>query len=546
MTECKCIGNSFSEVANLSVKTDSPWIQRASECHVPLKQTSKNEVSTTMSKKMESPKSFTERGTNTPFFICLDTGTEVKPEMRTVAVGDGHVRDVGLIGRSRSVGVGTADREGAILRDQAVGDFSSTGTALVGLRTRAVACNTIVAGIDSSNRHNGAVMTERPLLQATYLSNSNNQVELEDANACIFSTNHSSPQNCSAVQSSSPVYDSAAVEVFPEPEGVMNRAEDPVIPKEDGKGSEECFSELSVVADVATSEFDDAAQDMISTSHRFCSSVASPGKAESELYEKIASAGLVLVKNHERNLTEEHAALASLHSEWFGITGQPRARLQDVATMLGAARQISPLLLARLVNQVDASGNTALHYSVSYANFPVVGLLLDTGVCNVDQSNHAGYTALMLASLAAPTRNDDPGIVQRIFSLGNVNTKSSQAGQTALMLAVSHGCADTVRALLSCAADPNVHDDDGSTALMCASEHGHAEVVRLLLAHPSCDATLADNDGSTALSIALEAGHKDIALLLYAHVNYSRTPSPGTPRLGRHMFPSPTRCDPME
>ena len=100
------------------------------------------------------------------------------------------------------------------------------------------------------------------------------QVESEDANACIFSTIHSSPQNCSAVQSSSPVHDSAAVEVFPEPEGVMNRAEDPVIPKEDGKGSEECFSELSVVVDVATSEFDDAAQGLkTSCSYQFNSKI---------------------------------------------------------------------------------------------------------------------------------------------------------------------------------------------------------------------------------------------------------------------------------
>uniref|UniRef100_UPI00358FB5C2 KN motif and ankyrin repeat domain-containing protein 1-like isoform X2 n=1 Tax=Myxine glutinosa TaxID=7769 RepID=UPI00358FB5C2 len=426
MAECKCFGKSFSEVANSSVEKDLPWIQRAEECHVSLRHTSKNEINAAMSKKTESPKSLTERGTNTPFFICLDTGTEVKPEMRTVAVGDGHVRDVGLLGRSRSVGVGTADREGATLRDQAVGDFSSTGTALVGLRTRAVACNTIVTGIDSSNRHNGAVTAERPLLQATYLSNSNDRVEMEDFNACIFSPINYSPRNCSGVQSSSPVDDPAAVEFFPKAKGVMNLAEDPVIPEEDGKGCEECFSELSVVADVAAGEFDDAAQDVISTSQQFSSSVLAAGKEESELHKKIASAALVLVKNHEGDFTEERAALASLHSEWFGITGQPRARPHDVATMLGAARQISPLLLARLVNQVDASGNTALHYSVSYANFPIVGLLLDTGVCNVDQSNHAGYTALMLASLAAPTRNDDLAIVQRIFSLGSVNTKSSQ------------------------------------------------------------------------------------------------------------------------
>ena len=69
---------------------------------------------------------------------------------------------------------------------------------------------------------------------------------------------------------------------------------------------------------------------------------------------------------------------------------------------------------------------------------------------------------------------------------------SAQAGQTALMLAVSHGRVDVVKALLACEADVNVQDDDGSTALMCACEQGHKEITGLLLAVPSCDIALTD------------------------------------------------------
>ena len=68
----------------------------------------------------------------------------------------------------------------------------------------------------------------------------------------------------------------------------------------------------------------------------------------------------------------------------------------------------------------------------------------------------------------------------------------TQAGQTALMLAVSHGRVDVVKALLACEADVNVQDDDGSTALMCACEHGHKEITALLLAVPSCDISITD------------------------------------------------------
>lgn len=68
-----------------------------------------------------------------------------------------------------------------------------------------------------------------------------------------------------------------------------------------------------------------------------------------------------------------------------------------------------------------------------------------------------------------------------------------QAGQTALMLAVSHGRQEMVRALLECGASVNVQDDEGSTALMCASEHGRAEIVALLLDQADCDISVVDN-----------------------------------------------------
>ncbi|KAF5909759.1 putative global transcription activator SNF2L2 isoform X2, partial [Clarias magur] len=141
-------------------------------------------------------------------------------------------------------------------------------------------------------------------------------------------------------------------------------------------------------------------------------------------------------------------------------------------------------------------------------------------VCNVNQQNKAGYTPLMLAALAAVETKEDMSVVETLFRKGDVNAKAIQAGQTALMLAVSHGRADMVKVLLASGSKVNVQDDEGSTALMCASEHGHVDIVRLLLAQPGCDATLGDNDDSTAMLIALDAGHNEIAMLLYAHINY--------------------------
>lgn len=67
-----------------------------------------------------------------------------------------------------------------------------------------------------------------------------------------------------------------------------------------------------------------------------------------------------------------------------------------------------------------------------------------------------------------------------------------QHGQTALMLAVSHGRLDMVRMLLEAGADINIQDEDGSTALMCAAEHGHVDIVQHFLSQSDCDSTITD------------------------------------------------------
>uniref|UniRef100_A0A8C3TDD7 KN motif and ankyrin repeat domains 3 n=1 Tax=Chelydra serpentina TaxID=8475 RepID=A0A8C3TDD7_CHESE len=221
---------------------------------------------------------------------------------------------------------------------------------------------------------------------------------------------------------------------------------------------------------------------------------------------------------------------SSILQEWFRVSSQKSSVPEMVANHLLAFAEVSPGLLAHVVNLSDGNGNTALHYSVSHSNFQIVQLLLDTGVCNVDHQNKAGYTALMLAALASVEHEDDMNVVRTLFSMGNVNAKASQAGQTALMLAVSHGRQEMVEAVLACGADVNLQDEEGSTALMCACEHGRVETVRLLLAQTACDVSIVDNDGNNAVAIALEAGHSNIAVLMYAHLNNAKAQSPqGTP-----------------
>ncbi|CAH2007936.1 unnamed protein product [Acanthoscelides obtectus] len=224
----------------------------------------------------------------------------------------------------------------------------------------------------------------------------------------------------------------------------------------------------------------------------------------------------MLQKTAAKNL-KNHSATNIIQQEWFTISSLITANPLDVEDYLDALEDMSSHLLEFVVNLSDSSGNTAMHYAVSHSNFDVVSILLDSKVCDINKPNKAGYTSVMLVSLAEVNSQTHANVVRRLFQLADVNIRASQHGQTALMLAVSHGHLDMVKMLLEAGADINIQDEDGSTALMCAAEHGHIEIVKHFLSHPDCDSTLTDVDGSTALKIAMEAGHKHIGVLLYAH-----------------------------
>lgn len=215
-----------------------------------------------------------------------------------------------------------------------------------------------------------------------------------------------------------------------------------------------------------------------------------------------------------------------IQREWFQISSAKDSDPHVVEDYLDAFEEISKHLLHRIVNLTDTNGNTAMHYAVSHGNFDVVSVLLDSKVCDANIQNKAGYTAVMLISLAEIKNEAHKHVVQRLFQINDINLKASQNGQTALMLAASQGRSEAVKLLLECGAEINMQDKDGSTALMCAAEHGHGDVVHLLLANPDCDPSLTDNDGSSALSIAMDAGHRDVALMIYANMNFSRGSSP--------------------
>lgn len=234
-------------------------------------------------------------------------------------------------------------------------------------------------------------------------------------------------------------------------------------------------------------------------------------------------------------------AINIIQQEWFKVSSTAEANPLDVEDYLDCFEELSVTLLEYIVNMTDVSGNTAMHYAVSNGNFDVVSILLDSKVCNINKLNAAGYTCIMLVALTKVKTETDRQVVRRLFHMADVNIRAKQHGQTALMLAVSHGRIDTVQLLLESGADINIQDEDGSTALMCAAEHGYIDIVKILLAQPDCDLSITDLDGNTALAIAMEAGNRDIGVLLYAQEHFSRTNSPfGSLKIRRAKSATPT------
>ncbi|KAM9324650.1 KN motif and ankyrin repeat domain-containing protein 4 [Gastrophryne carolinensis] len=258
-----------------------------------------------------------------------------------------------------------------------------------------------------------------------------------------------------------------------------------------------------------------------------------------------------ILNNHlsEIRTTMDNRLRQSLYTvcqEWFRVSSQKSSSPGLVSIYLDELKSISPQLLQMVVNMADENGNTSLHYSVSHSNFVIVNLLLDTGVCDVDHQNKAGYTPVMLTALASAESDEDLDVVKALLSLGNVNLTASQGGQTALMLAVGHGRSDMVKVLLDFGADVNLQDDDGESALMMACQLGNLETVKLILSHPDCDPEITDKAGNSALSIVAESAHSEIAELLQAHTEHqSSCPATDTGKGGPFLKPRSKSFPPL-
>lgn len=132
-----------------------------------------------------------------------------------------------------------------------------------------------------------------------------------------------------------------------------------------------------------------------------------------------------LQKSQTKNL-KSHNAINIIQEDWFEISSLKTANPLDVEDYLDAFEDVSSGLLQYIVNMTDDSGNTAMHYAVSHGNFDVVSILLDSKVCDINKPNKAGYTSVMLVSLAEVNSQTHANVVKRLFQLADVNIRAKQ------------------------------------------------------------------------------------------------------------------------
>ncbi|HEY7301706.1 MAG TPA: ankyrin repeat domain-containing protein [Xanthobacteraceae bacterium] len=166
------------------------------------------------------------------------------------------------------------------------------------------------------------------------------------------------------------------------------------------------------------------------------------------------------------------------------------------------------------VDVPDADGTTALMWAAYGSDVETLDLLLRAGA-DVKAANEYGTTALYAAAVGT-----DAAMTEKLLAAGADPNARLMSGETPLMQAARRGNLAIVRLLLAGGADPNAQEANaGQNALIWAISEHHAEVAAELVRH-GADVNERSKNGFTAISFAAQQGDTDsIRTLLEAGAN---------------------------
>ncbi|OGR02808.1 MAG: hypothetical protein A2511_03120 [Deltaproteobacteria bacterium RIFOXYD12_FULL_50_9] len=182
------------------------------------------------------------------------------------------------------------------------------------------------------------------------------------------------------------------------------------------------------------------------------------------------------------------------------------------------------------------SGNvitTPLFSAVQQGNKNSVTTILESGA-NPDEVGDNGIQPLVQAA-----SKDDINIAKMLLDKGaNINARTLQLGNTALMRATETNHKEMVQYLIDRKADVNIADNSGCTALGKAAQLGHHEIFKMLL-RCNAEPNVVSKSGNTPLKEAAIQGWKDNVVAL---LNAGADPNLGNTAINAIMYSS--ECPP--
>eukprot|EP01036_Dinobryon_divergens_P024745 gene24745-33219_t len=189
-----------------------------------------------------------------------------------------------------------------------------------------------------------------------------------------------------------------------------------------------------------------------------------------------------------------------------------------------------------LHEQLDAIGNSLLHYSVWGGSLRCTAYLVESCGFNCNCLNHDKLTPLQMASagnyheivsylLPRSTNTAAHGDMASVAtSTANVEEEEvSIGGLNSLHRAAIYGSLDVIKLLISSSSSSMLHFNvdaptlNGTTALHLAAKHGHWDTAAYLVDHghaAGASATLTTSSGDTALHLAASNGRHELCQLL--------------------------------
>ncbi len=150
-------------------------------------------------------------------------------------------------------------------------------------------------------------------------------------------------------------------------------------------------------------------------------------------------------------------------------------------------------------DDADVEGLTMLHYACQYGPVEIVKLVIERNPGSVNRTSNVGDTPLMMAA-----RTSNLVIVKQLLAAGADAGCSNGKGVTALHLAAILGNVPLGKALLDAGADIDAKTREGQTPLMYAVIKGKSEFAQMLVLE-NADLNAVDNMQGNALSYAIQA-----------------------------------------